>query len=44
MVSYILLYAVIMSLIIKLIEGAFETENTPFPDNDSVEADTVSKY
>lgn len=44
MVSYILLYAVVMSLILKLIEGAFEPKDVPFPENENTEAETVHKY
>ncbi len=44
MVSYILLYAVIMSLVIKLIESAFETQNGRLPEKEPADKEAMNNY
>ena len=44
MVSYILLYAAIMSLVIKLIEGAFEKDTSLNIDPETSKNETAGDY
>ena len=44
MVSYILLYAVVMSLLIKLVEGNFSLNDPTDKNNESAKSEAVSDY